>query len=92
MKTTKVNEELLEVIEYLCEDRDCEMRPYSGRFMYGAECIGIVAKDASVITSLLMELPDRHPDMKIIAKGMASCVRYDNMGLNIIAYFPNYTY
>jgi len=47
----------------LCEDEDIQPSPrYSGRGMYGAECIGIVGKGDALMKFVLRILPQIDPN------------------------------
>jgi len=84
------------------------VRSYSGRFMYGRECVGITTNDISTLqvriiercTNLIVEkLQDGHISPLVIAELMTgvtamiqtSDVRTDNMGLDMIMYFVNWS-
>jgi len=58
---------------------------YSGRGMYGGECIGIIAKDTdAILLSLSRRLPDHLADKIENAE-----VAHDSMGLREIVYWPS---
>lgn len=62
---------------------------YSGRFMYGAECIGFDldnASDTMRLGAALFAVLDNED-----AVGMMNDTRQDSMGLGIIVYFPDWT-
>lgn len=59
-------------------------RDYSGRFMYGARCFGIVA-GPSTYGEFLIEVAG---DDEALAKRLADTVRTDDMGLSTIYYWP----
>ena len=60
---------------------------YSGRGMYGAECIGIIAKDTDrILLALSRRLPDDLADKLENARA-----DHDSMGLSEIVYFPSLT-
>lgn len=68
---------------------------YSGRGMYGKECIGIVAVGPSqalaFITALLNILRETHSatDVKVMQKNLLREMHEDNMGRDMIYYFTN---
>jgi len=67
-------------------DSDAELvTDYSGRGMYGGECIGIIASDTDrILLSLSRRLPD-HLAQKIEDAEVA----HDSMGLREIVYWPS---
>jgi hypothetical protein len=77
-------------------DPDTAIRPdYSGRGMYGAECLGIVISglgEAMTFTAALMAALDAHGEEgENILYDLARDARQDNMGHDMIAYFPGVT-
>lgn len=78
------------LIEDFCECTDgCSFfSDYSGRFMYGARCVGVVCSEVSY-TDILVLLCDylRDNDVESASEALGSvCV--DNLGLDMIVYFP----
>tara|TARA_Y100001973_G_scaffold106687_1_gene186522 strand:- start:3691 stop:4002 length:312 start_codon:yes stop_codon:yes gene_type:complete len=76
------------------EDLDCEEKlyaNYSGRYMYGKTCIGIVGDDVHSdliqFISSIVSLVDKE-ELEEILEYFSDC-KMDNMGLNSILYFPN---
>ena len=72
-----------------CADAIEEVRTnYSGRFMYGAQCFGIVTSDPfRLVGSMSMALGmEDHYDLAIDLYSNA-CI--DDMGLSKIVYFPD---
>jgi len=61
-------------------------RDYSGRFMFGEECFGIVG-DAGSYGEFMANVAMEDADL---AKALAGAVRTDSMGLSTIYYFPGY--
>lgn len=60
---------------------------YSGRFMYGRQCVGIVCDNileclVRLCCYLVAEGVDLQPNMLLP-------ISYDNMGCQLILYFPN---
>lgn len=91
---------LIEAIE-AAEIRDCdELRPrsYSGRAMYGRDCVGVVVpRDvssfqlaAAIAVALLDGDCDEGPNDVEDLADLRVCE--DNMGLDTIVYFPNVPY
>jgi hypothetical protein len=64
-------------------DVDGTLRPYSGRAMYGQECLGIDLD--SEADAFRIALAIQSSDLA----DALSRPRYDSMGLGIIVYFPN---
>ena len=80
--------EVINLIRMFCEERDNEFRDnYSGSYMYGCTCVGIVTENSPL--SELVALCDYLRD-----NGVESCeevlesVSKDDMGYNSIIYFP----
>lgn len=66
-----------------------QTRPYSGRGMYGKECLSVGLYDISALAFYadLLENADRS-HRKTITNAMRDG-RTDSLGLGIILYFPN---
>lgn len=54
-------------------------RPYSGRGMYGKECVSVMLEDAGELFIIGGELAD---------SGFAVKPTIDSMGLGVVAYWP----
>lgn len=83
-------EDLRNAIEQFCEDNDFDFRArYSGRCMFGEECVGIVTPQFTdplgVLIDLTSYLMDEVDDFNPSDIGKP---RMDNMGLGMILYFP----
>lgn len=79
-----------ELIENFCEEYGYDFRgDYSGRFMYGKSCGGIVydVDDDTVLNDLEEYLLD--VDESDLAESIRDSARFDSMGLSRIVYFPN---
>lgn len=82
-------QKLLEALD----DGDCKLRSYSGRAMYGKECLGIVVHQPSTALSAIVDACLNHAedmsrdDREDVIRGVGS-YRTDNMGLDMIVYFP----
>lgn len=88
----------------LCEDEDVVPYPkYSGRGMYGAECIGIVGKGPELMRFVLRIIPQidpnydfestlhmnaEKPDVSIAFSDEWVRMNQDNMGSELIYYWP----
>ena len=74
------NNKLIKKIKRLAEDRGLSFRPdYSGRFMFGATCIGFVGENAECAALAAL-----------IRRKTGKDFRCDNMGkYDMIYYFPS---
>lgn len=63
-------------------DVDGTLRPYSGRAMYGQECLGIDLDSEADAFRIALAVSGE------LAEALNS-PRFDSMGLGIIVYFPN---
>ncbi len=79
------------------EDGGFEPRSYSGRAMYGRRCLGVeIDRNQSignVVAAILESIADddcrsNEQGLREIADGFRD-MRWDNMGLDTIYYFPN---
>lgn len=57
-------------------------RSYSGRGMYGIECVGVSADSQGEVIDLCVELADHDLGAKLPAPS------FDSLGLGVIAYWP----
>jgi hypothetical protein len=79
----------------ICENAGIETRSYSGRGMYGRNCLGIDSdSDLGLLVSAMLEYvtdsledDDLHDAVRTIADAFRD-MRTDSMGLGIIVYFP----
>jgi hypothetical protein len=67
-------------------DEDCVRTNYSGRAMYGKDCFGLVHGSIGELLLLIVALADRGVEMEFV-----NSARSDNMGLDMITYFPGTT-
>lgn len=58
---------------------------YSGRGMYGDECIGIDLASVSDFSTILLNVADEDREF---ARSLADRQQSDSMGLGVIIYFP----
>ena len=81
----KLNDDQLEIIEDAIShvDGDGEMYSYSGRGMFGRQCLGIDFDSMSDAFRFALLIEDE--DLAV----MLSQPRFDNMGLGIVIYWPN---
>lgn len=63
---------------------------YSGRYMFGKTCLGVVISDGDSFMDFLMKLT-RYLDEQGIEDTALTLegVSYDELGLDIVIYFPN---
>lgn len=74
----------------LGDDEDVLREDYSGRFMYGAECLGIVhAPHGGDIGKFYIYLA-QYLDADVACE-LADAARTDSMGLDTITYWPGVT-
>lgn len=62
---------------------------YSGRFMYGAKCLGVVIRSGYSPMSFMFELTrflDEYADD--VDGTLFEGIAYDSLGLDVIVYFP----
>lgn len=78
-------------LQQMIEDAGFETRSYSGRGMYGAECLGVeIDKDLGgflgdlLDSALALSGPESVPVIVEALRGMKT----DSMGLGLIVYFP----
>ncbi len=100
-------EQFKKVVEFLRDELDVKPRRYSGRGMYGRECVGITcANPFEVVTKLLGHFGeqaivaerDADPDEPETEEydlfqqlmGVLDNVASDNMGRDMIVYFPDW--
>jgi hypothetical protein len=78
----------LELITEILEQHDVgTVMQYSGRAMYGEQCLGIVTEDeASAFLILGLELADANAQS--LAVILLRSVRTDSMGRAVVVYFP----
>lgn len=79
---------IAEYIKSYCNDFGCKyLDNYSGRYMYGKKCIGIIT-DRNML-EVMLELADYLHECGIEkASEELEQVRWDNMGLDMVIYFP----
>lgn len=75
--------EQTELLEQHLDDLGAEMRSYSGRGMYGKECLGIDLDDMADAFRLALLVSDDDLAVALMSP------KFDDMGKGIIVYFPN---
>ena len=78
-----LTDDQLEELEGHVSDVDGKMYSYSGRAMYGRNCLGIELEDMADAFRLALLIDN--DDLAVAL----SHVKFDSMGLGIIAYFPD---
>lgn len=76
-------------LQELIEDLGYETRSYSGRGMYGRECLGVTVEEP---VSFALELGEAIGADDERSFGRLPAVRWDSMGRDYIVYFPNVPY
>ena len=88
---TELKEAILDALTELEWNDECSIRwGYSGRAMYGKECVGIVADDVDAVVERVGELAVMNlmnEDEDAVYEFIRTA-RYDQMGLSEIAYWP----
>ena len=81
---------ICDLIERFCNERDeCSFRAdYSGRFMYGRTCVGIVIDDR-VYETIVALCDFLHESGIECVSDMLGTIHSDSMGLSQIIYFPD---
>lgn len=77
------------LIEAFCSETDGYdfYKNYSGRFMFGKQCVGIVCDDTSTVLVDLAQYLFEHGVSDV--RNALGNVCYDNLGLQVIVYFPS---
>ena len=76
------------LIQAFCDETDgYEFYNYSGRFMFGKKCVGIVCDDTSTVMMDLSQYLFEHGISDVRSALRTIC--YDNLGLQYIVYFSN---
>ncbi len=82
--TTTLTTEQIETIQDLASEIDgAELRSYSGRGMYGKQCLGIDMDSMADAFRFALMVEDE--DLTVALSNPC----FDSMGLGIIVYFPN---
>lgn len=68
-------------------DEDAVRESYSGRYMYGKTCFGIIGHIAD-FAMFLVELATQHVEGYDYASEIAQRMRMDNMANDYVFYFP----
>ena len=95
MYQNTISKELKEAIERISEDCDITIHEdYSGRFMYGATCLGLSFEGSagSLFAAFIRELENAESSTVEEAAEMFDDMRSDNLGLGTIYYFPGWKF
>lgn len=94
----KISNRLLELIVDLHDEEDFQVRvDYSGRGMFGGECLGIVGPDTTtviyeIMDAIMSEYCDEKDTQLELFHELAEMLSYgseqDSMGQQCIVYFP----
>jgi hypothetical protein len=83
MTTTLTTTQVEDIQSLVSDIDDAELRSYSGRNMYGKECLGIDME--SMTDAFRFALSVQDSDLAFILSRPV----FDDMGRGIIVYFPN---
>lgn len=77
------------LIQAFCDETDGYefYNNYSGRFMFGKKCVGIVCDDTSTVMMDLSQYLFEHGISDV--RSALGTICYDNLGLQYIVYFSN---
>ncbi len=79
-------------LQQFIEECGFETRSYSGRGMFGKECLGVTIEDSLLhFVAELLDLAEEMSDVKNLATALQNA-RTDSMGLGTIIYFPYIPY
>ena len=81
-----------DLIREFCEihsDKYSVYENYSSRFMFGAKCMGIIVRQGNSFMAMIAELTSYLDEYADEIDGTPfENVSYDNLGLDMIVYFP----
>ncbi len=78
-------------LQQIIEDAGFDCRSYSGRGMYGKNCLGVVIGEFNQFLSGIFDSVARSEDPQATADILSNAfrsMRQDSMGYDIIVYFP----
>lgn len=81
------------LLKQIIEDSGHKVRSYSGRGMYGKECLGVTVGRSGIgklVADIIMQLADMHEDTphSVVAEAFEGMCT-DSMGTGTIVYFPD---
>ncbi len=86
-----MNNDIALRVRAICEDLGLDVRSYSGRGMYGDQCVGVDCHNPTqTLAQIMFALCEEGPDGLDAAEHFTrvEAVRTDSMGLGMILYFP----
>lgn len=73
----------------LLEDAGCEVRSYSGRGMYGMECVGFTVGEPGAVLGIVADIVAEVEDEdKLEVARLFRASHTDSMGTGTVIYFP----
>ncbi|HEY8095286.1 MAG TPA: hypothetical protein VIE65_04225 [Methylobacter sp.] len=89
----------MQTFQELIEEAGHETRSYSGRAMYGKQCLGVETSDiGTLVADVFQAIADSDGgegtlrDLAAMAEQGFRGLRTDSMGMDIIVYFPGVPY
>lgn len=86
MKTLTTQQ--IDTITDAAYEADVELRSYSGRAMFGSQCVGVSTDSDSGAALFLVLVAKADAEL---AEDLARNLRSDSLGRGIIAYFPSFS-
>jgi len=86
-----MNNDIALLVIQICADIGLEVRSYSGRGMYGDQCVGVTGSNThQILAKIMIGLCELGDDGLNAAEHFThdGAVRSDSMGLDGIVYFP----
>lgn len=82
--------DLLKLFKDICEENGLEITDYSGRYMYGSKCYGVVVSSEYEFKEMITD----YNEGSLTGKEIKELLNYtkDSMGNDIIIYYPNLVY
>lgn len=81
----KLTDTQIDAIEDAAYDADLRVRSYSGRVMFGENCVGLTFNRIGDLAKFFVSLAENDAPL---AAALAGKLRTDSLGLGEIAYFP----
>jgi hypothetical protein len=81
---TTLTEDEQEAIKYGANEIGATIRSYSGRYMYGESCLGIVVSNVTDLATFVLMVNEDDPDL---ADHLARNACMDSMGYDYILYW-----
>jgi hypothetical protein len=88
---TVLTAEQVDLLEDFCSDQGIEdlYKDYSGRCMYGKQCIGFVSDQNPFDLGIALAQFLRNEDNELLDAFENAGAKMDSMGLSTIVYFPS---